>query len=118
MQIKIKSDFELNDVARLYIEERAEQLEKLVSDTENTICDIEVKRTTGHQHGNVWQAEIRMTYPGGSLYTESSGESVNAAIDSAKDEMMSRLRKTKTKRFALVRRQGARIKNWMRFGRE
>lgn len=120
MEIKIKaSDLDLTADVQSYIEEKAGQLEKLLgNDAQLAICDVEVSRATGHQHGDVWRAEIRISGPGESHYTQATGESVNAAIDIAKDEMMSRLRKTKTKRFALLRREGLRLKNWMRFGKE
>jgi len=43
---------------------------------------------------------------------------VNAAIDEVKDEIMRQLRREKTKTTSVVRRAGARLKEWLRFGGE
>ena len=47
---------------------------------------------------------------------EASGESVNAAIDIAKDEILQQLRKSKKRDTSLMRSMGARLKRWARRG--
>lgn len=119
MEIKTKSsDAPNTDEAARYAEERALSFEKLLGDDAAVaLCEIEIGRAAGHPHrGDVWFAEYTLVAPHRRLRVMSKGENVNAAIDAAKDEMMQRLRADKTKRFALLRRGGAKLKEIMRFG--
>lgn len=105
-----------------YLDEKLRAIEKLVGDDPSAKCDVEVGRAVGHsQQGNVWMAEFTLTLAGESSATRrlraiAHEESVHAAIDVAKDEMVQQLRKTKGKATALSRKVGARIKEWLRFG--
>ena len=118
MEIRIKtSDYEMPPETARYVDEKLAMLTKLVGDDQSASCDVEVGRAVGHaQQGNVWMAEITITRAGERLRAIAHEESVHAAIDVAKDEMLQQLRKTKGKATALSRKVGARIKDWLRFG--
>lgn len=119
MEIRIKaSDYEMTPEVSAYLDEKIATLERLVHDAAAR-CEVEIGRAVGHsEHGDVWKAEIVITNFGERLYVIAQEESVNAAIDIAKDEMLQQLRKSKGKHATLLRRFGARLKNWTRFGRE
>ena len=99
-----------------YLNEKLATLERLIHD-EAARCEVEIGRAVGHsQQGDVWKAEIVITNFGERLYAIAQEESVNAAIDIAKDEMLQQLRKGKDKHLSLARRMGARLKRWARRG--
>ena len=104
-----------------YLSEKLATLERLVHD-EAARCEVEIGRAVGHsQQGNVWKAEIVITFAEANsasrrMYAIAHEESVHAAIDIAKDEMLRQLRKGKDKNTSLVRRMGARLKRWARRG--
>ena len=120
MDIRIKTtDFSLTADLSHYLDEKLASIAKLLGEHETTArCEVELGRAVGHSHqGNVWRAHMTLTYSTESLSAEAVAESMNAAIDQVKDEMLKRVRRTKDRRFALMRRAGARLKKWTRFGR-
>ena len=120
MDIKIKTtDYQMTPEVSDYLNEKIATLEKHVSpDGPPARCEIEVGRSVGHhREGEVWRAEMQIIRGAERLRAESTGESVNAAIDAAKDEILRQLRHVKGKRFATMRRAGKKVKDWMRFGR-
>ena len=119
MELRIKtSDYEMTPETSAYLGEKLATLERLIHD-EAARCEVEIGRAVGHsEHGDVWKAEIVVTNFGERLYALAREESVNAAIDIAKDEMLQQLRKSKGKHATLARRFGARLKRFTRFGRE
>ena len=119
MEMRIKTtDYHMTGATRAYLDERLVAIEKLIDPTDQTaMCEIEIKKATGHhQRGNIWNAEFQIIRGSEHLRAVADGESVNAAIDGAKDEMLRQLRHSKGKRFATMRRAGKRVKDWMRFG--
>ena len=102
-----------------YLAERISALEKLVDPSDETaFCEVEVGKTTEHhRQGNIWVAEFQIVRGGERLRAVAEGESLNAAIDGAKDEMLRQLRHSKGKSESLARRAGKTFKDWMRFGK-
>lgn len=117
MELKIKtSDYVMTPDVSAYLAEKVSALERLVHD-EAGRCEVEIGRGVGHsQQGDVWKAEIVIHQNGERLYAIAQGESVKAAIDIAKDEMLQQLRKEKEKNVSLTRRLGARLKKFARRG--
>lgn len=117
MELKVKtSNFEMTAEVAAYLEEKIESLARLVSDAAGR-CEVEIGRAVGHsQQGDVWKAEIVVHHFGERLYAKADGESVKAAIDIAKDEMLQQLRKGKDRHTSLARRMGARLKRWAQRG--
>src|SRR3989338_3524860 len=122
MDIRIKTtDYEMTPQAAAYIRERVAHIEKvLAQDAANARCEVEVGRDAGRpRHGaNVWFAEFQIMYPGGNLVrATNNSESVNGAIDDAKDELMRQLRRERKLHIRMWRRSGALAKRLMRLGR-
>lgn len=120
MDIRIKAtDFEMNAAVEDYLDDRMLAIEKhLGSDADTARAEVELGRAAGHsKHGENWFAEFQIMVPGAEVMrVVAHGESVNAAIDAAKDEALLKLKKGKTKRVGETRKLGARIKEWMRWG--
>lgn len=118
METRIKTtDYTLTPEVASYLDEKLGMIAKLVTDP-SAHCDVEIGRAVGHsQQGDIWKAEITLTFSGERLRAMATEESINAAIDIVKDEMMQQLRKTKGKSSSLSRRAGLKVKEWLRFGR-
>ena len=119
MDIRIKtSDYEITTEVSAYLNEKIVAIEKILSDDAGTArCEVEVGRAVGSsQQGNVWRAEFIVMHGGERLRAEAMGESVNAAIDIAKDEILQQLRKSKGRSQTLSKRIGGRLKRWARLG--
>lgn len=122
MDIRIKAtDYELTQEARTYLDERIASLEKFLRDDAGTArCEIELGRDGGGQrHGaNMWFAEIRIMQPGSTpVYARNNASTVNAAIDDVKEEIERQLRSEKKLHTRIMRKTGAAIKDWMRWGK-
>ncbi len=120
MQYNIKTtDFEMTPDVSHYLNERLISLEKFVTkDDESVKCDVEIGRTTKrHQSGDIFRVELNVSIGKDLLRTEATKESINAAIDEAKDEMSKRLRRYKGKRATLFRKGADRIKKMVKFRR-
>ena len=99
-----------------YLKEKVAAFERLVKDAASR-CEVEIGRSVGHsKQGDVWKAEIVLHQYGERLYAIAEEESIKAAIDIAKDEMLQQLRKGKDKHSSLTKRMGARLKRWARRG--
>ncbi len=119
MDIRIKTnDYELTSDVRAYLDDKLLSVEKLLAhDARTARCEVELGRAVGHsQQGNVWRAEIIVLSEGKRHVAESTAESVNAAIDLAKDEILQQLRREKDRSNTLMRRFGSRLKNWAKRG--
>lgn len=116
MNLRVKtSNFEMTTDVSAYLDEKLVAIKRLLHETSR--CEVELGRTAGHPHqGKIWKAEIVVHHEGERLYALAEEESVNAAIDIAKDEMLQLLRKNKGRHATLARRMGARLKSWTRFG--
>jgi ribosomal subunit interface protein len=120
INIKI-TNFEITQEVRDYIDEKLDSIAKLaVIENEDTEikCDIELEMTREQQSGEIWRAEMNLSVGGEKFRAESRGQTIFAALDELKDEMSKLLRRNKKKRFDMVRRSGAKMKEWMRFGRK
>lgn len=117
MELKIKaSNFEMTAEVSAYLDEKIESLERLVSD-DAARCEVELGRAVGHsRQGDVWKAEIVVHQYGERLYAIATAESIKAAIDISKDEMLQQLRKGKKRNTSLSRKLGARLKKFARRG--
>ncbi|PIR86289.1 ribosomal subunit interface protein [Candidatus Kaiserbacteria bacterium CG10_big_fil_rev_8_21_14_0_10_43_70] len=106
---------------RAYLDDKINAISKLVvvsGEDAKVTCDVELEKAQPQQTGPIWRAEMNLTFDGNMYRSEATAESINAALDEVKDEMTKRLRRDKKKRFDRLRRGGAKMKDWMRFGRK
>jgi ribosomal subunit interface protein len=116
MRTNIKATHaELTSAVRERIDKICEQLEKFadIPDPDALQCDFEVgKITEHHRKGNVFRAEINFTASGKYFRAVAEGETEVAALDLAHDEIRRELVHWKHKKQSLMRRLGARFKEW------
>ncbi|PIT91070.1 ribosomal subunit interface protein [Candidatus Kaiserbacteria bacterium CG10_big_fil_rev_8_21_14_0_10_49_17] len=121
MLVSIKATLiELTPEIEEYINKKVGTFEKHIhKDDESVKCEVEVgKVSEHHQSGDVYRTEVNITHDGKLFRAESKGESMNAALDSVRDEMEKQLRRHKKKKDSLLRRGGARVKGMLKFGRQ
>lgn len=119
MDLRIKtSDYDMPNEVAMYLDEKIDAIQKLLAgDAETARCEVELGRAHGSgQQGNIWRAEFIVHRQGERHVASATGESVNAAIDVAKDEILQQLRKSKGRSFSLAKRMGKRLKNLARWG--
>lgn len=99
-----------------YLQKKIDTLDKFIGDnTEEVLCDIELGKTTNHHRGgDVFGAEINIRKEGKYFRAVAEAETLYAAIDEMKDEIIRELTSHKSKQTTLVRRGGAMIKNMLR----
>lgn len=115
MHISLKTtNYSITDDIQAYLDERLASLEKITTD--NALCEVELSKVPSHAHGAVWCAEINVTMDGRVYRAVNTEESMNAAIDKVKDEIATQVKKDKSKNTSLLRRSGAKMKEWLRFG--
>ncbi len=123
MDIRIKTtDYEITPEVSTYLGEKIASIEKMLgTDALMARIEVEIGRAAGNQrHGdNLWIAEILLHYPGGpQIRASNHADNVNTAIDDVKEEVLRQLRTEKQTHRRLLRKGGAAIKRWMRFGSE
>lgn len=115
------TNLDVPERTRIYLEQKLDSLERLIAskDLSSVKCQVELGKMTGHHAtGKIFLAEINL-WNGGTLFRAVAvEESIEEAIDKAKDEIKIELGKEKDKGQSLLRRGGARLKNFLRFGRE
>lgn len=121
MDVRVRAkDFQLTPATSDYLRHRLVSIEKLLGgDAEFARCEVELVRSGGaERHGEyTWLAEIQVVYPGGERVVARNQEpTINAAIDNAKEEATMQLRRNKRLHMRLLRKTGAAVKSWMRWG--
>lgn len=117
MRINIKAtNLELTAAISDYAEKRVSSLEKFINkNDESAMANVEVgKSTKHHQSGDIFRAEINLHIAGKNLRAVVEKDNLYAAIDEAKDEMVREITSHKAKQRTLLRRGGAKIKDFIR----
>ncbi len=109
------SGYEWNEEVREYLDDRIEDIERLVKDP-TALFVVELQREAPHEHGSVYRAEANLNMGGDLFRAVGVGESMNAAIDAMKDEVLRQVKRHKEKHTSFLRRTGAQVKEWMRWG--
>jgi len=108
------TSIELTQEISNYLDKRLESVEKLIDkNDESAIFEIEIEKMLGHQTGDVFRAEINLSIAGGHLRAEAKEETLLNAIDKARNDILTELRKTKGKRLRMLRRGGTALKGFM-----
>ena len=101
MKINIKfTDLEPDDKLRDYTLTKVESFGKLIGEEElaASVCDVEYKKDTHHQKGDVCYAEVTLEVAG-NVYRASKHEKTHEkGIDKVKDDILQSLRVDKHKR--------------------
>jgi ribosomal subunit interface protein len=119
MNIQYKThDVVLADDVRALVEEKLQAIEKLLAhhDTANISCEVVLAHDTKHQSGAVYRTDLTVFAGGERTHAVGHGETLQAAIDMAKDELQGRLRHAKGKHATLLRKGSQVIKKMMRWG--
>ncbi len=96
-----------------YLDKRLLSLEQFIDkDDSGVVCNVELERFVHHRRGDVFRAEITLSTREGVYRAEAKGESVEAAIDKVKDEVVRGLRRKKRKKIHLLRRGGVALKDF------
>jgi ribosomal subunit interface protein len=111
------TNYELTPDIAAYLDERLAAVEKLLPSSSYVVCDVELSKETAHAHGDVWRAEVSLEVDGSLHRAVAQKESMQAAIDEAKDELANMLRREKTKHESLLRKGKTKLKELLKFGR-
>ncbi len=103
-----------------YLEEKLASLEHFFNANDpSLLCSVELGKTTEHHHtGRVYRAEINLHVSGKKFRATAIEESLEAAIDSVKEELKKELRRAKDREKSLLHRGGAKLKQFLRFGKD
>ena len=99
-----------------YIAKKLSAIEKLVDPTdESVMCEVTLTQITNHHKtGDIVKAEFDLHIAGRYLSASSEKESVQAALDEAKDELVRELKSYKNRKATLVRKIGGKIKRLLK----
>jgi len=114
------TDIEHDEALRDYAMQKVAAFTKLLQGEELTaaVCDVEFKKSTHHQHGDVCYAEVTLEV-GGKVYRASKEEpTLEKAIDKVKDDILESLRTDKGKNRDKFLKGAATAKEWMREGEQ
>lgn len=104
--IKTK-DFDLTPDVTNYIHEKLGVLEKFISDDKDKeiLAEVEVGlRSRHHRKGNIFRAEINLSYDGKKYYAVTKASDIFAAIDELKDEISKSVKRSENKKENIFRR--------------
>ncbi len=100
-----------------YLEKRIAHLDKFVDSDirESLMCYVELGKTTKHhKKGDLFKMELTINTGGKSFRAEAEESDLYASIDVATDEMSEELKSFKDKKKSLLKRGGAKIKDFLR----
>lgn len=101
---------ELSSFATLKIR----KLEKFLNRTDGAMADVELEMMKGHTGGDIFRAEINLTYPGGFVRAESSKNTMHHAIEVAVSDAGRKLKGELGKKRVLSRKGGGILKKMLR----
>jgi ribosomal subunit interface protein len=100
---------------RTFVEEKIEKLGKLLDPKDTTVlAEVELESISQSKTGDLFRAEINLTFAGGFARAEASGETLHAAIDTAVAEAKREVQHVRVKRRNLIRRGAAKVKDFLR----
>lgn len=117
MNIKIKAtNVNLSEEIKNYLEKRVEAVSKMIDINNPTLLiEAELGRANGrHQSGDIFKAEVNLTYEGEQFRAVAETGDLYSAIDKMRDSIVDELRSFKGKRHSLLKRGGARIKGFIK----
>jgi ribosomal subunit interface protein len=109
---------ELTSSISEYIEKKLVTIERLLQNVPpETLIEVEIEKDSRQRKGQGFKAEINVFLPNKRLFASAEHDDLYAAIDEAKDEILSELKKQNVKRRDIARRSAAHVKQIVqRFG--
>jgi ribosomal subunit interface protein len=102
---------ELTESISSYIEKKLITIEHLLQGAApETLIEVEIRKDHKQRKGQGFKAEINVFLPNKRLFASADHDDLYAAIDEAKDQILSELKKQNTKRKDIIRRSAARTK--------
>jgi ribosomal subunit interface protein len=120
MHIKIKGSGSvlLTDELKQFIDEKLKKIEKIIGGDSTALVEVEVGTVTSHRTGEIFRAELNVSFAGTMARAEATREMLHAAIDKAVSEARREVRKIRSKERTMTRRGSAAVKDFLRkFGR-
>ena len=114
-KINIKTtNIDLSDAIRSYIEKKFEGIEKVLN-ADEVKGQVEVgKISNHHKSGDVFKAEINLETNGAFFRATAEEVDLYMAIDVVKNEIVSEVKKAKTKNQSRVRKGGQKVKSLLK----
>jgi ribosomal subunit interface protein len=98
-----------------YVQEKIIDIERVAGS--DARIEVELRAEGDKQHGETYIAEMNVRLPDGQFIRgDHRASHMHEALDIVKDEVLQQLRKGKGRRDSLMRRGGAWVKEWLRFG--
>jgi ribosomal subunit interface protein len=119
MQIQFKgTNYELTDEITELAARKLESLGKYTGTTgSEPMAYVDLgKFTEAHQNGDIWYGDCSLDVEGKRYYAKATADSLRTAIDRMVGELGRELRRAHKKQHSLLRRGGARVKEFFRFG--
>jgi putative sigma-54 modulation protein len=113
MKIKIRAkNFDLTPAIDEYVSKKIATLEKFLGPNKETLCEIEIGRTTNHhKSGDIFRAEVNIVQPGNKqVYAFAEESDLYAAIDIVRDEAERVIVSRKNKYKTLFRKGATQVK--------
>jgi ribosomal subunit interface protein len=112
MNIRINTHgMELTPSISSYINKKLVTIDRLLKNTPpETLVEIEIGKDSKQHKGQVFKAEMNVFLPEKRLFASAEHEDMYAAIDQAKDEILSELKKQNVKKRDIARRSAAHVK--------
>lgn len=112
MNIKITTNhIDIGPEIEEYVSKKLSSLGKFL-DHDGALCEVELGKTTmHHKSGEIYRAEVNISYKGKQFYVVSEKDDLYAAIDEMRDEAERVVVSRKKKYIRLFRRGASKIKN-------
>lgn len=114
ININIKStNFNMTPDIREMIEDKIKLLDKFIDlkDEETALAEIEIDKSTHHKKGEIFRAEINLSFKGRIYRASETHFDPRNAIEQAKNEIEKSVRRMKGKKESMFKRGARRIKN-------
>jgi len=116
IQFKAKG-VDITSAVQAYAQEKIESLYKFLDTTySEPRFEVEFSQDAPKKHGEIYRVDIVVTSGKTDMHAVGHGESYQAALDMAKDDLARRLTRAKTKERNILRKGSRMIKKMLRMG--
>ena len=117
MNIQFKTvDIILTDEIKVYTEKKVQKISRMIDEHTDIAYNIELKAENKNGR-DVYRGDITVIAGSTKLHAVGRGDTIERAVEAAKNELHRRLQRDKKRKFSLIRRGEKRIKEWLRFGK-